>query len=29
MPMLRFIAGAIAGGVAVWMWGDDLHDAMA
>jgi hypothetical protein len=27
--MLRFIAGAIAGGVAVWMWGDNLHDAMA
>ena len=27
--MLRFIAGAIAGGVAVWMWGDNLHHAMA
>jgi hypothetical protein len=27
--MLRFIAGVIAGGVAVWMWGDDLHDYLA
>jgi hypothetical protein len=24
--MLRFIAGAIAGGLAVWMWGDELRD---
>jgi 3-deoxy-D-manno-octulosonate 8-phosphate phosphatase KdsC-like HAD superfamily phosphatase len=24
--MLRFIVGAIAGGVAVWMWGDELRD---
>lgn len=27
--MLRFIAGAIAGGLAVWMWGDDLGDYLA
>lgn len=27
--MLRFIAGAIAGGLAVWMWGDDLRDYLA
>jgi hypothetical protein len=27
--MLRFIVGVIAGGVAVWMWGDDLHDYLA
>jgi hypothetical protein len=27
--MLRFIAGAVAGGVAVWLWRDDLRDAMA
>lgn len=26
--MLRFIAGAIAGGVAVWVWGDDARDAV-
>ncbi len=26
--MLRFIAGAIAGGVAVWVWGDDVRDAV-
>jgi hypothetical protein len=26
--MLRFIAGAIAGGIAVWMWGDELRDAL-
>lgn len=25
--MLGFIAGAIAGGVAVWVWGDDLRAA--
>jgi hypothetical protein len=29
MHMARFIAGAIAGGVAVWMWGDDARDALA
>jgi len=23
--MLRFIVGAIAGGVAIWMWGDELR----
>jgi hypothetical protein len=27
--MLRFIAGAIAGGLAVWMWGDELRDYLA
>jgi hypothetical protein len=27
--MLRFLAGAIAGALAVWMWGDDLHDYLA
>jgi len=27
--MLRFIAGAVAGGVAVWMWRDDLRDVVA
>ena len=27
--MRRFIAGAIAGGVAVWMWGDELRDYLA
>ena len=27
--MLRFIAGAVAGGVAVWLWHDDLRGAMA
>jgi hypothetical protein len=27
--MLRFIAGAIAGGIAVWIWGDELRDALA
>jgi hypothetical protein len=27
--MLRFIAGAIAGGAAVWMWGDELRDYLA
>jgi hypothetical protein len=27
--MLRFIAGAIAGGVAVWVWGDDVRAAVA
>lgn len=29
MPMLRFIVGAVAGGVAVWLWRDDLRDAVA
>ena len=29
MHMLRFVAGAVAGGVAVWLWRDDLRDAMA
>ena len=29
MHMVRFMAGAIAGGVAVWVWGDDLRDALA
>ena len=29
MPMLRFIAGAVAGGVAVWLWRDDARDALA
>ena len=24
--MLRFSAGAIAGGLAVWIWGDELRD---
>jgi hypothetical protein len=24
--MLRFIVGAIAGGVAIWMWGDELRE---
>jgi len=23
--MLRFLAGAIAGALAIWMWGDELH----
>jgi len=27
--MRLFIAGAIAGGVAVWMWGDELRDYLA
>jgi hypothetical protein len=27
--MLRFLAGAIAGALAVWMWGDDLHGYLA
>lgn len=27
--MRQFIAGAIAGGVAVWMWGDELRDYLA
>jgi len=27
--MLRFIVGAVAGGVAVWLWRDDLRGAMA
>jgi hypothetical protein len=27
--MLRFIAGVIAGGLAVWMWGDDLGHYLA
>jgi hypothetical protein len=27
--MLRFIAGAIAGGMAIWVWGDDLRAAAA
>lgn len=27
--MLRFIVGAIAGGVAVWMWGDELRGYLA
>lgn len=27
--MLRFIAGAIAGGLAVWVWGDELRDYLA
>jgi predicted DNA-binding protein (UPF0251 family) len=27
--MRVFIAGAIAGGVAVWMWGDELRDYLA
>jgi hypothetical protein len=27
--MLRFLAGAIASGVAVWLWRDDLRDAVA
>lgn len=27
--MRLFIAGAIAGGVAVWMWGDGLRDYLA
>ena len=27
--MRGFIAGAIAGGVAVWMWGDELRDYLA
>ena len=27
--MFRFIAGAIVGGLAVWMWGDDLADYLA
>jgi hypothetical protein len=27
--MLGFIAGAIAGGVAIWVWGDDLRAAVA
>ena len=26
--MLRFIMGALAAGVAVWVWGDDLHEYM-
>jgi hypothetical protein len=26
--MLRFIVGAIAGGVAVWMWGDELRKSV-
>lgn len=26
--MLRFIAGAIAGGVAVWVWGGDVRAAV-
>ena len=27
--MLRFILGAIAGGIAVWIWGDQLRDSLA
>jgi hypothetical protein len=27
--MRGFIAGAIAGGIAVWMWGDELRDYLA
>lgn len=27
--MLRFVAGAVAGGLAVWLWRDDLRGAMA
>jgi hypothetical protein len=27
--MLRFLAGAIAGALAVWMWGDELHGYLA
>jgi hypothetical protein len=23
--MLRFLAGAITGALAIWMWGDELH----
>jgi len=24
--MLRFLAGAVAGALAMWMWGDELRD---
>lgn len=24
--MLRFLAGAVAGALAIWMWGDELRD---
>ena len=27
--MLRFLAGAITGALAIWMWGDELHAYLA